>query len=86
MFQQADRMKGLSSAIFTQVDTMRRQAIAEGQDVITLSLGSPDLAPAPHIVEAMKKANSVLVRKLILPSTSSSATPKTAQLVVISGR
>ena len=56
MFQQADRLKGLTSAIFTQVDTLRRQAIAQGQDVITLSLGSPDLAPAPHIVDAMKKA------------------------------
>lgn len=55
MFQQADRMKGLTSAIFTQVDTMRKQAIANGQDVITLSLGSPDLAPAPHIVAAMKE-------------------------------
>ena len=56
MFQQADRLKGLTSAIFTQVDTMRKQAIAQGQDVITLSLGSPDLAPAPHIVAAMKQA------------------------------
>jgi LL-diaminopimelate aminotransferase len=56
VFQQADRLKGLTSAIFTQVDTLRKQAIAEGQDVITLSLGSPDLAPAPHIVAAMKQA------------------------------
>lgn len=56
MFEQADRMKGLTSAIFTQVDNLRRQAIAQGQDVITLSLGSPDLSPAPHIVEAMKRA------------------------------
>ncbi len=56
VFQQADRLKGLTSAIFTQVDTMRKQAIAQGKDVITLSLGSPDLAPAPHIVAAMKQA------------------------------
>ncbi len=56
MFQQADRLKGLTSAVFTQVDIMRKQAIAEGKDVITLSLGSPDLAPAPHIVAAMKAA------------------------------
>ena len=54
MFQQADRMKGLASAIFTQVDNLRKQEIAAGKDVITLSLGSPDLAPAPHIVAAMK--------------------------------
>lgn len=56
MFQQAERLKGLTSAIFTQVDIMRKQAMALGQDVITLSLGSPDLSPAPHIVQAMKQA------------------------------
>ena len=56
MFEQADRLKNLSSAIFTQVDTLRKQAIARGQDVITLSLGSPDLAPAPHIVNAIKES------------------------------
>lgn len=56
MFQQADRMKGLTSAIFTEVDNMRKAEIAKGQDVITLSLGSPDLAPAPHIRDAMRRA------------------------------
>ena len=55
MFQQSDRMKGLTSAIFTQVDSMRKQAIAAGQDVITLSIGSPDMTPAPHIVSAIKR-------------------------------
>lgn len=31
--------------------------MASGQDVIQLSIGrGPDLAPAPHIVDALKKA------------------------------
>lgn len=54
MFEQADRMKALSSAIFTQIDDMRKAEVAAGKDVITLSIGSPDMAPAPHVVEALK--------------------------------
>ena len=54
MFEQAHRMQALTSAIFTQVDDMRRTEAAAGKDVITLSIGSPDLAPAPHIIDALK--------------------------------
>ncbi|MDR3592356.1 MAG: aminotransferase class I/II-fold pyridoxal phosphate-dependent enzyme [Negativicutes bacterium] len=55
MLEQAARMQGMSSAIFTQVDDLRKKAVAAGQDVITLSIGSPDMAPAPHIIEALKQ-------------------------------
>ncbi len=55
MLQQAKRMQGMSSAIFTQVDDMRKKAVAAGKDVITLSLGSPDMAPAPHVMEALMR-------------------------------
>lgn len=56
MFEQAHRMQALTSAIFTQVDDMRRTEVAAGKDVITLSIGSPDLAPAPHIIAALKSS------------------------------
>ena len=56
MINQAVRMQGLSSAIFTQVSNLQRKALANGKDVISLSIGSPDLAPAPHIIAAMKDA------------------------------
>ncbi len=55
MLEQAKRMQGMSSAIFTQVDDMRKKAVTAGKDVITLSLGSPDMPPAPHVMEALKK-------------------------------
>lgn len=54
-FRQADRMQGLGSAIFTEVDNMRKQEAASGKDVITLSIGSPDMAPAPHIIAALQE-------------------------------
>lgn len=53
MLEQALRMQGLTSAIFSQVDDMRKAELARGRDVITLSIGSPDMAPAPHIVQAL---------------------------------
>ncbi|MBP2651286.1 MAG: dapL 3 [Firmicutes bacterium] len=57
MIEEATRMRGMTAAIFSQVEALRKQAVADGQDdVITLSIGSPDLAPAPHIIEALKAA------------------------------
>lgn len=55
MVQQAERMRGLTSAIFSQIADLQKQAIASGKDVIQLSIGSPDLTPAPHIIEALKR-------------------------------
>ena len=45
-----------------------------------------DFADAEKAGSDEAKANMVAFRKPILPSTSNSATPSTAQLVVISGR
>lgn len=52
----ATRMQKLTSAIFSQVDDLRKAEIAKGKDVITLSIGSPDMSPAPHIVETLSDA------------------------------
>lgn len=56
MIQQAQRMKAVTSAIFSQVDELRKAEIAKGKDVITLSIGSPDLPPSCHVIEAIQKA------------------------------
>lgn len=56
MIKQANRMNAITSAIFSQVDELRKAEIEKGNDVITLSIGSPDLPPARHIVEAIKEA------------------------------
>jgi LL-diaminopimelate aminotransferase len=54
MIEQAERMKGLTSAIFSQVGDLQKKVAASGKDVIQLSIGTPDMAPALHIVEALK--------------------------------
>nr|WP_092067968.1 aminotransferase class I/II-fold pyridoxal phosphate-dependent enzyme [Dendrosporobacter quercicolus]NSL46868.1 aminotransferase class I/II-fold pyridoxal phosphate-dependent enzyme [Dendrosporobacter quercicolus DSM 1736]SDL67466.1 LL-diaminopimelate aminotransferase apoenzyme [Dendrosporobacter quercicolus] len=56
MVEQSLRLQGLSSAVFSQVDEMRRVELSRGKDVITLSIGSPDMAPAPHIIQALTTA------------------------------
>jgi LL-diaminopimelate aminotransferase len=66
MFEEANRMQGLTSAIFTQVDNLRKAEVAAGKDVITLSIGSPDMAPAPHIIEALKQS-VIVVSITVIP-------------------
>jgi LL-diaminopimelate aminotransferase len=56
MISQAVRMDSLSSSIFSQVDELRKTEIAAGKSVVTLSIGSPDLPPAPHIINALHTA------------------------------
>jgi len=56
MVEQAERMKGLTSAIFSRIGDLQKKATAGGVDVIQLSIGTPDMVPAPHIIEALKNA------------------------------
>jgi LL-diaminopimelate aminotransferase len=50
------RLEKLAAAVFTTMDEARKRKLATGADVINLSIGSPDLPPAPHITEAMAEA------------------------------
>ncbi len=49
----ADRMTGLQANVFADMDRAKRAAVAAGQDLIDLSLGSSDLPTAPHILQAI---------------------------------
>jgi len=55
-FEKAERIKTLSSSVFAEVTRAKQRVLARGERVIDLSVGSPDLAPAPHIIEAMERA------------------------------
>ncbi|MGB8954588.1 MAG: aminotransferase class I/II-fold pyridoxal phosphate-dependent enzyme [Tumebacillaceae bacterium] len=52
----ANKMQYFSSSIFTEIADYKNQLIAEGRDIIDLSIGSPDLPPPPHVREAMLEA------------------------------
>lgn len=56
MIKRPQRLAQLSGSVFTLMDEARRRAQARGLDVINLSVGSPDLLPAPHIIAALQAA------------------------------
>ena len=51
--QRPQRLAQLASAVFAAVEAARQRAAARGLDVINLSVGSPDLMPAPHVLAAL---------------------------------
>lgn len=43
----------MATSIFTELADKKLEAIQKGMDVIDLSVGSPDLPPPPHVVDAL---------------------------------
>ncbi|MEW6410579.1 MAG: LL-diaminopimelate aminotransferase [Nitrospirota bacterium] len=52
----AERVRNLPPYLFAAIDQMKQEAIAEGVDLIDLSIGDPDMPTPVNIVERMKKA------------------------------
>ena len=52
----AERMKYFRPSIFSRLDEEKRRLQEKGEKIIDFSIGSPDIAPAPHIMEALLKA------------------------------
>jgi len=52
----AARLKRLQPGIFSKISMLKEQAKAAGQDIIDLSVGSPDMPPPPHVKEVLLKA------------------------------
>jgi len=54
--QTADRIAGIGSAIFNEMEILKRKVEERGVTVINLGVGTPDRPPAPHIIQAMHRA------------------------------
>lgn len=52
----AERMKYFRPSVFSRLDEEKRRLREEGVDVIDFSIGSPDIAPARHIMDALLDA------------------------------
>lgn len=50
------RMDLFGESIFTTLAKMRKEKQAKGEEVIDLSIGAPNIPPAPHIMETISKA------------------------------
>ncbi|MDP4179305.1 MAG: aminotransferase class I/II-fold pyridoxal phosphate-dependent enzyme [Bacillota bacterium] len=48
------KMENLTSAIFTELSIKKAKLISEGIDVIDFSIGTPDIPPAPNVIELLK--------------------------------
>ncbi|KUK83407.1 MAG: Aspartate/tyrosine/aromatic aminotransferase [Pelotomaculum thermopropionicum] len=51
--RKAKRMDSLSSGIFNEMEDRKKEVESRGIRVINLGVGSPDLPPAPHIIDAL---------------------------------
>ncbi len=54
--QISERLKKLPPYLFAQIDKAKKEALAQGRDIINLGVGDPDLATPKHIVEALSLA------------------------------
>lgn len=52
------KMDKLTSAIFSQLSNRKNKLIAEGTQVIDFSIGTPDIPPAPHVIDTIVKESS----------------------------
>jgi len=49
----ANRIANLSTAIFSEMEKLRIEEEKKGKKIINLSIGSPDLPPPPHVMQAL---------------------------------
>lgn len=49
----SSRLDHLGSAIFTEMNKLKKKVEVSGTRVIDLGIGSPDQPPAPHVIEAL---------------------------------
>ncbi len=54
-FEYADRIKRLPPYLFTEIEKKIKEKKAEGIDLISLSIGDPDLPPPKFVIEALKE-------------------------------
>ena len=59
-FEYAERVRRLSPYLFAEIEKLQKEKKAQGVDVISLSIGDPDLPPPDFVVEALAKEISSL--------------------------
>lgn len=51
----AKRMDRFGEGVFSMLAQMKQKRIAEGKEIIDLSIGAPNIPPAPHILKALSE-------------------------------
>ena len=47
----ANRMDRFGEGVFSMLAQMKKKKLAEGEMIVDLSIGAPNIAPAPHILK-----------------------------------
>ncbi len=55
MFEFANRVKRLPPYLFAEIEKTMKEKKAQGIDLISLSIGDPDLPPPPVVIDALKE-------------------------------
>jgi LL-diaminopimelate aminotransferase len=55
MFEVADRVQRLPPYLFAEIEKAMKEKKAQGVDLISLSIGDPDLPPPPVVIDALKE-------------------------------
>lgn len=56
MMEFSERMNLFGEGIFSRLAEIRKKRLAEGKEVIDLSIGAPNIPPAEHVIEALCSA------------------------------
>ena len=59
-FEYADRIKRLPPYLFAEIEKVIKEKKVQGVDLISLSIGDPDLPPPPFIIDALKQETADL--------------------------
>jgi LL-diaminopimelate aminotransferase len=54
-FQPAQRLHAFRTGIFNELARYKQELLAQGKEIIDLSVGSPDLPPPPFIIQALQE-------------------------------
>ncbi len=68
MISLAERLGGVKAYYFVQKLEQIREMVADGKDVISFGIGSPDLAPSEETINTfikLQKAQTIMVTNLI---------------------
>ena len=52
----ANRMDRFGEGVFSMLAQMKKKKLGEGEMIVDLSIGAPNIAPAPHILKALSDA------------------------------
>lgn len=55
----AKRMERFGTGVFSVLLDMKKEQLAMGRHVVDLSIGAPNIPPAPHIIDALIKAATI---------------------------